>query len=86
MSTYLQKNLLSLSRVTLAKRKGENLDKCLDFLARRNIAAARCRLMCLSDATGSMQRVWKNTKSSVRVMLERIAEISGGSGNISVKW
>jgi hypothetical protein len=88
-SSRFQNNLLSLSslsRAAPAKKKLDILDSCLDFLARRNITAVKCRLMCLSDATGSMSRVWNNTKASVRVMLERIAAISGGSGNIAVKW
>jgi len=33
-----------------------------------------------------MVDVWKQTQQKVRIMLERIAEISGGSGNIEVKW
>jgi hypothetical protein len=61
------------------------MDKCIKFLAGRNIATAKCRLMCLSDATDSMSGVWKQTQESIRTMLERIAGIAGG-GNIEVKW
>ena len=58
----------------------------IKFLAGRNITTAKCRLMCLSDATSSMSTVWSQTQDSIRTMLERIAGISGGSGNIEVKW
>jgi len=62
-------------------------EKCLKFLDGRNaIQTKKCRLMCLSDATGSMGGVWKQTQNSIRIMLERISAISGGSGNIEVKW
>ena len=61
------------------------MDKCIKFLAGRNITTAKCRLMCLSDAPGSMSDVWKQTQESIRTMLERIAGIAG-AGNINVKW
>jgi len=55
-------------------------------LIAHNTVSAKCRLVCLSDATGSMSHVWKRTQDSIRIMLERIAEISGGTGNIEIKW
>jgi len=62
-------------------------EKCMIFLDGRNaMQTKKCRLMCLSDATGSMGAVWKQTQNSIRIMLERISAISGGSGNIEVKW
>ena len=65
----------------------QSKEKCLNFLNGRNaMQTKKCRLMCLSDATGSMGGVWKQTQSSIRIMLERISAISGGSGNIEVKW
>jgi hypothetical protein len=33
-----------------------------------------------------MSALWGKTQESIRTMLERISEISGGSGNIEVKW
>jgi hypothetical protein len=76
-----QKNLVALASGSVAKR-----DACMKFLSGRNLVGAKCRLVCLSDATGSMTHVWKQTQNGIRAMLERIAEISGGSGNIEVKW
>jgi len=65
----------------------QSKEKCLNFLDGRNaMQTKKCRLMCLSDATGSMGGVWKQTQSSIRIMLERISAISGGSGNIEFKW
>ena len=84
-STAFQKDLLSLARTAPDKRKADAMDKCIKFLAGRNIATAKCRLMCLSDATGSMSGVWKQSQESIRTMLERIAGIAG-AGNIEVKW
>ena len=84
-STAFQNDLLSLARTAPDKRKADAMDKCIKFLAGRNIATAKCRLMCLSDATGSMSGVWKQSQESIRTMLERIAGIAGG-GNIEVKW
>ena len=60
------------------------MKKCVKFLSGRNITTAKCRLLYLSDATGSMSAVWRQTQDSIRTMLERIAAISGGSGNIEV--
>lgn len=84
-STAYQRDLLALSRKP--KLCQQHLkDKCLKFLSGRNIEQAKCRLLCLSDATGSMARVWSKTQDSIRTMLERISIISGGTGNIEVKW
>jgi hypothetical protein len=83
-STSFQKDLLSLSRTSAAKRKADIMAKCIKFLSSLNIMTATCRLMCLSDATGSMSGVWQQTQSSIKTMLERISVISGGSGNMEV--
>lgn len=83
-SIIFQKDLISLSQTSPDKRKKDVMSKCIKFLSGRNITTAKCRLLCLSDATGSMSRVWRQTQDSIRTMLERIAVISGGSGNIEV--
>jgi hypothetical protein len=85
-SIGFQKDLLSLSASSPAQRelKADMMKKCVKFLSGRNITTAKCRLLCLSDATGSMSAVWRQTQDSIRTMLERIAAISGGSGNIEV--
>jgi hypothetical protein len=83
-STSFQKDLLSLSRTSAAKRGADIMAKCIKFLSSLNITTATCRLMCLSDATGSMSGVWQQTQSSIKTMLERISVISGGSGNMEV--
>ena len=85
-STSFQKDLFSLCRTAPAQRNTDVMDRCIKFLAGRNITTAKCRLMCLSDATGSMGHVWRKTQESIKTMLERIAAISGSSGNIEVKW
>ena len=84
-SSTFQKDLLSLSRMSASQRKkSEEMSKCIKFLAGRNIKTAKCRLMCLSDATASMQQTWAQTQESIKTMLERITAISGGNGNIEV--
>lgn len=74
--------------VALAKNPQleDKKQKCLKFLGSRNAVQAKCRLMCLSDATGSMASLWEQTQNSILKMLQRISEISGGSGNIEIKW
>ena len=85
-SREFQKDLCSLSRTVAANRNTDIMAKCIKFLSGRNISTAKCRLMCLSDATGSMGSVWAQTQDSIKTMLERITAISGGSGNVEVKW
>jgi hypothetical protein len=84
-SAAFQRDLLAFSQAPKQTAKKDK-DKCLQFLRSRNIVQAKCRLLCLSDATGSMSDVWGKTQNSIRTMLERISEISGGSSNIEVKW
>jgi hypothetical protein len=81
-SAAFQRDLVAFSHAP----KQSVREKCLQFLCGRNIVQAKCRLLCLSDATGSMSSVWDKTQDSIRTMLERISAISGGSGNIEVKW
>jgi hypothetical protein len=40
------------------------------------------RLMGLSDATGSMSRVWRTTRGYIRALLKRVGEI----GSLEVNW
>jgi len=78
-----QENIVALAKnPQLTDKKQE----CLKFLGSRNAVQVKCRLMCLSDATGSMSRLWQQTQNSILKMLTRISEISGGSGNIEIKW
>eukprot|EP00928_Gymnodinium_smaydae_P011969 TRINITY_DN14379_c0_g1_i2.p1 TRINITY_DN14379_c0_g1~~TRINITY_DN14379_c0_g1_i2.p1 ORF type:complete len:214 (+),score=31.77 TRINITY_DN14379_c0_g1_i2:354-995(+) len=37
----------------------------------------QCRMICLSDATGSMASIWGSTRSYIKEMLRRIEEIGG---------
>lgn len=83
-SIAFQKDLLALS--SARSRTPALVEKCLKFLRNQNIKQAKCRLLCLSDATASMSRVWSKTQDGIKIMLERIADLSGGHGNISVKW
>lgn len=55
-STGFQRDLLALARTpALGSLGGAHLkDRCLKFLVGRNMVQAKCRLLCLSDATGSM--------------------------------
>jgi hypothetical protein len=65
---------------------GQEWKRCMAFLGERNIQKAKCRLMILTDATGSMASTWTRTQGSICQMLERIEEVSGGGGNIEVKF
>jgi hypothetical protein len=84
-TTRFQKKLVKLELVSTMQTpiSVAMRDQCLQFLSGRNVVKAKCRLLCLSDATGSMSHVWTQTQNSIRAMLERVAEISGG-GNIEV--
>jgi len=73
-SVSFQRDLVALSRTPTQQPVK---DRCLKFLVGRNVQQAKCRLLCLSDATGSMSRVWGQTQDSIRTMLERITVISG---------
>ena len=84
-SRNFQRDLRALAGLSPADRKPGLESKCLKFLTSRNVNSARCRLMCLSDATASMQSVWKRTRDSILTMLERIADVSGGAGNIEAR-
>ena len=42
------------------------------------------RLVCLSDATGSMRSLWNNAQSTINVMIRRIKEIGGN--NFDLLW
>lgn len=42
------------------------------------------RLVCLSDATGSMSSLWNNAQSTINVMIRRIKEIGGN--NFELLW
>ena len=43
-----------------------------------------CRMICLSDATGSMGRIWSATRDCITEMLRRIDEI--GDGQFELMW
>jgi hypothetical protein len=44
-----------------------------------------CRLLCLSDATGSMEKLWDSSKKHIKAMLGRIEELAG-AGRVELKW
>ena len=46
---------------------------------------AACRLLCLSDATGSMEPLWASSKRHIETMLRRIEELAG-AGRVYLKW
>jgi hypothetical protein len=83
-SIAFQRDLLALW--SARSRTPALVEKCLKFLRNSNIKRAKCRLLCLSDATQSMANTWRRTQDGIKIMLERIADLSGGQGNISVKW
>lgn len=43
-----------------------------------------CRMICMSDATGSMSGIWSATQDCIREMLRRIDEI--GEGQFELLW
>eukprot|EP00961_Rhodomonas_salina_P272506 3682510-Rhodomonas_salina.4 len=45
-----------------------------------------CKLMCLCDATASMQDLWKHSSSKIQEVLKRIAEIAKGKGHLELNW
>ena len=70
------------------RRDGPPFDQAVAYLSKFNKFAhitKPCRLMCLSDATASMDSLWASTQKQAREMIERIAVISG-EGNIMMKW
>lgn len=66
--------------------KAEAVDMALRYILAQNAPARSCRLICLSDATGSMDALWDATRDQFGEMLKRIADISGGSDNVDVQW
>lgn len=62
------------------------LDPCFTYLQSLNGVARKCRLVCLSDATGSMDALWEAARGQFTEMLRRIAEISGSSNEIEIQW
>jgi hypothetical protein len=44
-----------------------------------------CRLLCLSDATGSRDALWSSSKKHIQTMLVRIEELAG-KGRVELKW
>ena len=85
-SMRFQRDLLSMSRTPPSARQEELKHRCVKFLSDQNILKAKCRLLCLSDATSSMSSLWGQSQEGIRTMLERISAISGGIGNVEVKW
>jgi len=58
----------------------------IEYLESQNPEIKRkSRIICLSDATGSMKKVWNNAKRDIEEMILRITKI-GGVGNCSLKW
>jgi len=44
-----------------------------------------CRMVCLSDATGSMGGIWAATQEQIVKMLQRVAEFAG-DGSLELQW
>lgn len=58
-----------------------------EFMKKRTPGQSRrqhARLVCLSDATGSMRSLWNNAQSTINVMIRRIKEIGGN--NFDLLW
>ena len=73
-----------------ALRRGASTDaqRLLErmYAARRKVRKnlRHARMICLSDATGSMDSVWKTTIKSINEMLHRIDDV--GEGHFELKW
>jgi hypothetical protein len=60
--------------------------RCLGFLGEHNVQKVPCRLLILTDATGSMKSSWERAQEGLCKFFERIYDISGGGGNIEIKF
>lgn len=66
------------------KNATKYLDALYNDIEKNSRQLQFCRLVCLSDATGSMSGLWSATRKCIREMLERIEEI--GEGKFELLW
>jgi hypothetical protein len=61
----------------------------LEFLLKGNAYETNtkpCRIMCLSDATMSMDPLWAGAKENIETMLQRVREVAGAGAELSINW
>ncbi len=85
-----EQNLRKLHDTTIsacdAARKGKMKEAGPLFVqVSKDGSGGGCRLMCLSDATGSMESLWQSSKKHIESMLLRIEELAG-AGRVELKW
>ena len=77
----------ALARVSFGKAHATDIRDVSKFvMAQNRITRTGCRIMCLSDATASMDAIWSAAKSSIKIMLERLSEVAGASKVDAFKW
>ncbi|CAE8585703.1 unnamed protein product [Polarella glacialis] len=82
---YQYFDALLASSTREAKIKFETLYKHVrEAGARAARRLKKCRMICLSDATGSMGGIWGSARNHIQEMLKRIADI-GGDG-LELMW
>ena len=93
-SITFQKHLLSYDSAVSGERRVPEAviqgicEALLEFNSNGTLGAGGdvlCRLMCLSDATQSMEKLWTSTKQHIQTMLRRIEELAG-AGRVELKW
>eukprot|EP00041_Stephanoeca_diplocostata_P038836 m.1559437 g.1559437 ORF g.1559437 m.1559437 type:complete len:2778 (+) comp25276_c0_seq3:118-8451(+) len=83
-SKLYQKNLVGAEPSNFTDN--ELVAPCFTYLQSLNGVARKCRLVCLSDATGSMDALWSAARGQFTEMLRRIAEIAGSTSQIEIQW
>jgi hypothetical protein len=85
-SVAFQRSLLDYSAKRSETVANKIREALLKFEAHRGGGGGGvCRLLCLSDATGSMDALWGSTKKHIGTMLQRIEELAG-AGRVQLKW
>jgi len=71
----------------MKKMDTDTEEKNLSYLLSLNKGKkSRAKVMCISDATGSMSSVWANAKVQIKEMLQRIEHIGGKNGMAQLMW
>jgi hypothetical protein len=80
---------LALHKESLEYRSNlvsRNSAHVFEYLNKQNPGIkTKSRIICVSDATGSMSSVWNNAKSTIHEMINRITAI-GGAGKSELMW